>query len=616
MNRVQPTEPAPLSGTRRFFRSLSTIQVALILLTGMAAYVNSLNGPFHFDDLGISDRGYLWPRAFTSGPRQFADLTFVFNHLLHGEKVFGYHLVNVVVHLAAAVALYGLVNSALTALSTSFPTHPVKHSAERQFIRRFIPFATALLFVCHPVQTQAVSYIVQRYASMAALFYLCSVLAFIRARLASLNSGTGRSIWALSLLSLLAGGIAMRCKETAYTLPVMLAVVELFLFRGRLLRNRVFVGCMAALLLTIPVARIAQHGLGGVADLLYNIQHSTKEELTYSRSDYLLTQFRVVASYLRLMIMPVNLNLDYDVPLQKSLFTVPVISSLLLHLALLASSVALFIRSGRLLSEKPGHVGICLRLISFGIVWFYLALSVESSFIPILDVMFEHRLYLPSGGGFLVMAAAAALSAARRSLHTAAWVVLAAVCCMLTVATIQRNRIWNDDLLLWEDTARKSPNKGRVLANLTAAYLRNGQPEKALPVLIRTIKLAPGMTDPLNNLGSVLDLLKVYEGRYDNGRRFMAGTRTVDMRYYNSWFANTRNNLGLVYEHSGNPAMARQYYEAAVALVPTFDLAWYNLFLIASRQQDRQMAADAYARLKLLNPERARSVLLLPGVQQ
>jgi len=597
------------SGSRKL-RTLFIIQIAIILLTGLAAYVNSLYGPFHFDDLGISDKSYLWPRAFTSGPRQFVDLTFVINHLLHGDQVFGYHLVNVAVHLAAAVALYGLVNSALSALAVSFPSPAGAPSAGAHFIRRFIPCATALIFVSHPIQTQAVSYIVQRYASMATLFYLCCVLAFVQARTAAMQGRT-RRIWVLSALSLAAGIIALRCKEIAYTLPVMLIVAEAFLFRGRLLRNKGFIGSMAALLLIIPALRIAQHGLGGMEGLLYSIEHSTREELTYSRVDYLLTQFRVVVSYLRLLVLPIGLNLDYDVPLQRQFFTLPVLSSLLLHLTLLASSVVLFIRSGRLLAERPGPPGICLRLISFGIVWFYLALSVESSFIPILDVMFEHRLYLPSAGAFLVLTAAGAcVVAGRRSLHTAAWVVLAIVCCVLTFATIQRNRIWNDDLLLWEDTARKSPNKARVLSNLGVAYLRFNQPEKALPLLLRTIELSPGFTDVLNNLGTTLDMLRKFEGRYDNGRRYIKGTRTIDMRYYNAWFANTRNNLGLLYEYRGDPERARRHFEEAVALAPSFDLAWYNLLLTADRQQDRVRAAEAFKRLQILNPERAQAAAL------
>jgi tetratricopeptide (TPR) repeat protein len=608
---VNRSIPAQASPKWHDSRTICIIHISIILLTGIAAYANSLNGPFHFDDLGISDKSYLWPRAFTSGPRQLVDLTFVLNHLLHGENVLGYHLVNVTIHLLAAVTLYCLVKSVLTALSISFHTPDGRHSNELQFIRNFIPCATALLFVCHPVQTQAVSYIVQRYASMVALFYLCSVLAFIRARLASL---LGRPAWRtimLSMLSLLSGAIALRCKETSYTLPLMLIVVEIYLFRGDLLRNKAFIGCMVSLLLLIPAVRIVQHGLGGLADLLYSIQHSTKEELTYSRTDYLLTQFRVVTSYLRLLIIPINLNLDYDIPLQKSLFTLPVLSSLMLHLTLLGSSAALYIHSGRRMLEKSGHQGICLRLISFGIIWFYLTLSVESSIIPILDVMFEHRLYLPSCGGFMVIAAAsAALLSSRSFLNTAAWIVLATACSALTYATIQRNRIWNDDLLLWEDTARKSPNKARVLSNLTVAYLKANRPEKAIPLLIRTIELSPGFTDALNNLGHVLDMLKGFEGRYDNGRRYITGTRTTDLRYYNSWFANTRNNLGLLYEHSGNQARARYYYETAVSLSPSFDLAWYNLLVSASRQQDRQLAEKAYERLTILNPGLARDAVV------
>jgi hypothetical protein len=272
----------------------------------------------------------------------------------------------------------------------------------------------------------------------------------------------------------------------------------------------------------------------------------------------------------------------------------------------------LFVHSGRLLAERPGgYHGICLRLVSFGIIWFYLTLMVESSFIPILDVIFEHRLYLPSAGGFLAMSASACALASRRpSLRKPLWIVLALVCCALTVATIQRNRIWNDDLLLWEDTARKSPNKPRVLANLTAAYLRANRPQKALPLIIRSLELSPGLTDALNNLGSVLDLLGGYGGRYDNGSRFIVGSRNIDMKNYNQWFANTRNNLGLLYEHSGNLAAALSCYESAVTLLPTFELAWYNLFLTAHRQHDRKLAAEAYQKLYDLNPERARSAAI------
>jgi tetratricopeptide (TPR) repeat protein len=118
------------------------------------------------------------------------------------------------------------------------------------------------------------------------------------------------------------------------------------------------------------------------------------------------------------------------------------------------------------------------------------------------------------------------------------------------------------------------------------------------------------MTDPLNYLGVILDMSGRFEGRYDNGRGFIVGSRTIDMRYYNAWFANTRNNLGLVYEYTGNYDLAVKYYKSAVTLAPTFELAWYNLFLAATVLKDRQLAGDAIEKLKIINPERARYALL------
>ena len=203
------------------------IQIALLLVTGVIAYGNSLYGPFHFDDLGITDKTYLWPRAFSSGPRQLVDLTFVLNHLVNGDNVLGYHLINIAVHLTTTIVLYGLVHSALTALTVSFPRPADSKTSAAHFMLRFLPFAAALLFVCHPIQTQAVSYIVQRYTSMAALFYFASVTAFISARAAALQKQTMVRIWGLAILSILLGAAAMRCKEIAYTLPLMLVVVEI-----------------------------------------------------------------------------------------------------------------------------------------------------------------------------------------------------------------------------------------------------------------------------------------------------------------------------------------------------------------------------------------------------
>ena len=605
---------SPDRSNRTALLSNTPFHILIILLVGAAAYVNSLYGPFHFDDLGISDKSYLWPRAFSSGSRQLVDLTFVLNHLLHGKQVFGYHLVNVTVHLAAAAALYGMIGAILTALQSRYTLS----DGETDFLRRFLPFGTALLFVSHPIQTQAVSYIVQRYTSMAALFYFCSVMTFIRARWYSTGPCNQKRALVYSIVSLCSAVLAMRSKETAYTLPLMLLAVEAFLFQGRLLRNRYFLGAMLLVLLAIPLSRIAALQSGsGLEDLLYNIKHGTREELTYSRSNYLLTQFGVVAAYLKLLFLPINLNLDYDIPLQRSLWSIQVLVPLGIHMLLLGTAAVLLHRSRNPSSGPVGYKALCLRLISFGIVWFYLTLLVESSIIPILDVMFEHRVYLPSGGGILaVLATAAYLAGDRRNVQRAVWGGLLLVCCVFTVATIQRNRIWNNDLLLWEDTARKSPNKPRVLANLSAAYLDAYMADKAMPILIKILEIAPGMSDTMNNLGMALEQTERYEGRFNNGSSYLLRGRNVNPRYINSWFANTRNNLGLAYDYLGRPAEAAKCFETAVALVPSFELAWLNLYLTAVKQGNMKLAEASLQKLEEINPDKAAAISRQTAVRQ
>ncbi|MGB9079867.1 MAG: hypothetical protein WCD00_01120, partial [Desulfuromonadaceae bacterium] len=452
------TDPAlPTDTIPHRFRT-HFLPLVTVLLTGIIAYANSLNGPFLFDDPGIADKAQLLSRAYSSTARQVADFSFLLNHYIHGNNVFGFHLLNLLIHLCSAVTLYFMAASSIRALIGSGP----ELSEQSHFMQQFVPLATALLFVSHPVQTQAVTYIVQRYTSLATLFYLFSILMFIRARVCHLNDAPRIHIWLAGIVSVISGLVAMRCKEIAFTVPLMLVLVELFIFHGRLLRSRIFMAGMAVLLLVIPLQQILRHGSAGISDLIYGISQGTREELTYTRTDYLLTQFRVVVTYVRLLLFPVNQNLDYDYPLQKAFFTPAVILPLIFHILMLSSAACMFFKSRVYFKDRKVITGTCVRLCSLGIVWFYVTLLVESSIIPIVDVIFEHRLYLPSAGFFLAIASASAgILAQRESTRKKAWIALAGICLILTTATIRRNTVWSDELRLWEDTARKSPNKAR-----------------------------------------------------------------------------------------------------------------------------------------------------------
>ncbi len=532
----------------QFRTDTDCFRLALVLMLGIVAYVNSFTVPLHYDDVTVLRKfisGSLKP-GFGGGTRWVTDLTFSLNRLAHGERVAGYHAVNLAIHLTSAVCLYYLVLSSMTAIRSSFglPAEG-EHST---FLRRFVPFTTAAIFVCHPLQTQAVTYIAQRYTSLAGLFYLASMLAYVRARI----SRTELRAWSWGAAALVMATLAMMSKESAFTLPLMAIVLEVSLFRGQLLKRPLFLALGAALLLIIPLQLLHMSGAHGFNEILTVLRRSSVEVQEISRGDYFLTQLRVVVTYLRLLILPVNQNLDYDYPIQHSLLAPQVLASLALHLALAASAVLLFVRSRSSLLSGIAGVGISLRLAAVGIIWFYLALAVESSIIPIRDVICEHRLYLPSAGLIMTASCLAAAVANRTGKRTAAWLMAAACCLVFTTATVARNRVWGSQLGLWTDVLAKSPNKARAQFHVGHNLAQMSMPDRALPHLVRAIELTPGATDFWITLNGVVSNLGTFEGRCDTGMRYHLMVYSIDPRYLVPWQAVSYNNLGLAYEYLGN----------------------------------------------------------------
>jgi tetratricopeptide (TPR) repeat protein len=369
------------------------------------------------------------------------------------------------------------------------------------------------------------------------------------------------------------------------------------LFWGRLLKNGLFLAMAAGLLLVIPLQLIYSHSMGNPGDLLHTIQSATTETGTISRSDYLLTQVRVVATYLRLLVLPVNQNLDYDYPVYHSLFDPPVLAALLLHITLAGLAVILFIRSRRQTENGDPASAIRMRLACLGILWFYLALSVESSLVPIRDVIYEHRVYLPSVGFFMVIAAG--FSACRPRDRKVLTGVAVLICFVLTAGTIVRNRRWSDEMALWQDTLLKSPNKARPNYSVGLLYYRRYMPEKALPRLVRALELDPARPKHWDTLNAAISIIKGYEGRSSAGREY----QTVPPTEMTAWLANSHNSLGLAYEYLGNRYLARENYRKATSLDPSLDLAWYNLALLSAHQNDIPSMASSLRSLKAVNPK-------------
>jgi len=375
------------------------VSLLVIIILGTIIYSNTFDASWHFDDHTAILENYsirnLEETALRIGASRWIGFTsFALNYHFGKLDVFGYHLVNIVIHLICAILVYSLV---LLTLKTPY----LKDSSISRYTAS-LSLASALIFVAHPIQTQAVTYIVQRFTSLATLFYLLSLVLFIKARLQNLRGAKfSPSHLGFYLGSLLAAFLAMKTKEITITLPAIILLYEFCFFSPSLRALARKLPYLTLLLLTFFIIPFSRYGVGlfgisggtfiGIAEVGDVIGDATQETTAISRADYLLTQFNVITTYIRLLFFPVNQNLDYDYPVSRTLFEFPTFLSFLF----LASVVAF----GRWMFKKS-------RLISFGIFWFFITLSVESSIIPIRDVIFEHRVYLPSVGFVIFLTAA------------------------------------------------------------------------------------------------------------------------------------------------------------------------------------------------------------------
>jgi tetratricopeptide (TPR) repeat protein len=591
------------------------LHIAFILLAVIAAYSNSLHVQFVLDDdnIKIFEHKELLGIILHGGPRRAVDATFALNYHLHGLEVPGYHIVNVAIHLSATLTLYFLVTSAITALRISSPSSACV-TEESVFAGHFVPLAVALLFAVHPIQTQAVTYIIQRYTSLATCFYLLSTLLFLRSRIAYEKNRTYLYPLSLGTLSVIAGLLAMGSKQIAITLPLMIILLEFFLFRGRMLNRGFFLACATLPILALVFVLVNWHDRS-LHDFLISLHRATSEDHYISRSKYFLTQMPVVATYLRLLCLPIGQNLFHNYHIYATLFSLPVITSLALHISLLILAVVLFRRSGSLLMSNNQLEGVLQRLTSLGIVWFYIAIAVESSVIPITDKIFEHRIYLPSVGFFLTIAAGTALAVnGKRAGFRVVWTLLVSVSLVLCGMTIARNQIWSNSLTLWQDSVAKAPNNGIAVANLAFEYIKLDMPEKALPLYVRAlVSNQVFLTKAKVYLGLTLQRLNIDASRFTTGEEIFTtseqgGKAVLSRQDQNRLQCIMYNNMGLAYEYLGEPLNAREPYRAALLINPAYDLAWYNLGLLSIQLGDKAQVDNALIRLKELNPSLAESL--------
>jgi tetratricopeptide (TPR) repeat protein len=549
----------------KFLKESITLHLVFVALIALLAYSNTLDVPFHFDDKPnivknpvIKDlRFFLHPsetRKFASSEkysafrrRHVGYLSFALNYRVHGLSVRGYHAVNLAIHVLNGLLVYLLI-------VLTFRSPKLKGSALMDN-SSLIALFTALLFVCHPVQTQAVTYIVQRFASMATMFYLLSVVLYAGSRLMA-----GRvARYSLYVLSLVSAVLAMKTKETAFTLPVAVALYEFMFFSGKAKRRLLHLTPLLLTMLIIPMTLI------DVDRPLREIIGDAGEKTIITdmpRLDYLLTEFRVIVTYLRLLAFPTNQNLDYDYSVYHSFFEPPVFLSFVFLLGVFGLGIYFYSRS-RIADNA-------LRLGAFGIFWFFISLSVESSIIP-LRVIYEHRLYLPSMGIFAVFGTVVFLlfEMLRGKAVRAVLIALIVVVLMIfSTASYTRNSVWRSEISLWEDVVSKFPEDARAHNNLGKAYWSKGLFDKAIEHYQSALRLVPNNVDMYSNIGVAYWSKGLFDKaieHYRSALRLVPNSEVV------------HNNLGIAYASRGLFDKAIEHYQTALRLNPYLEETHNNL---------------------------------------
>ncbi len=610
----------------------SIFSFLLIIVIAYLGYANTFEVPLQFDD-GAHIRDNDKIRKFENyttyrhwknfNNRPLAHYTLALSYHMSDFEVDergretidtrNFHIFNLLVHMLAGIFVFLLVREIL-----SVPMFRKKYPAR---VANLIALFTALVFVAHPIQTQAVTYIVQRMTSMAGMFYILSVFLYLRGRnlqvtARNINKDVKQqagfirrihrntvNISPASLLliaaGLMAGVLGILSKQNAATFLFAWLLVEIMFIRdreGRLFKK--FIAVFAAILAVISLGYIGTNGL-------------PREVPDIERSTYFVTQFKVFLDYLQLMIAPVNQNVDHHVQFNDNFFNASIFLGFLVTLAILVTGI---------LSFKK------YRLVSFGIFWYFTTAAVESSVIPIRDPMFEHRLYLPFVGFSLIVNDLVYRFIGRKKLAYATY-FMAALTFIYLGLTISRNQIWRTEKSLWADSVKKAPEKERNYYWLAAANIAERNFDEALRNFNQAISNNPKFVMAYNaraNLrkdmgdekGAMNDYNKALEldpryskALYNRGilkaanKNYKGAVRDYDKAIeYGYRYSSVYYNRGNSKMRDGNYKPAIEDYNIAVKKNPRYALAFYNRGLTYAKMGKHERAIDDINKAVKINP--------------
>jgi len=575
--------------TRRYIFAFSSLFFLLYLL-----YENSFQGMWLFDDNSdiLNNRilsSFTWPdfvRKYLSNHffRPLVNLSFVLNYHLGGYDIYGYHIINFAIHLNAAIFVFLFVYKTM-----KLPSLASRYGAQAYSIA----LLTAAFWCTSPLHVTAVTYIVQRYTSMAGMFYIMALFFFAQGR----TAGKRSSVFLQYTFCATSAIMAFLSKENTAMLPVSMYLYDLLLIRGASKKN-VSKDLKRAIW---PLAGLLIVGIIFLSTTSFPLDYRA---YTFTLKERLLTEPRIILFYLSLLIypMPSRLMLDHDYILSSSFFT-PWTTGVAICVILVLIVWAFFIMRRN-------------TLIAFCILFFFLNHVIESSIIPI-EIVYEYRNYVPSVSFFMLMSLFM-LWALQFFQGKKVTFFMVAGCITLLLVTqgdtvYRRNALFHSERLIFLDNAKKAPNFSRPRGNLANAYFKKGNYEQALIEAEKAVKVNkyPNYLVPAvlaTNLGVFQSAIA---NNQDAALKNFRAALTLQPNY-----ANAHGALSALMIKRGHLKQAQVHILKALSLEPTKSTYHSDYALILFHQRKKQEALKEAYQAWRLDSDNAKAQMIIAEIMR
>ena len=548
--------------------------ILVLIILPIIVYFNSMQGAFQFDDRNLLNKEWIAGlKSFNESVsmksvqnRPILLWTYAINNHLDNKHTFGFHLVNLTIHILVTVLIFII----LVRIKNLISQENISGKNERSKLVNhqpnqglFFPFVTSLIFALHPINTDAVAYISSRSSLLATFFYLLTIFCFTETLL---PARTVKYRIISGLLTIPGIYLAVASKLIAITLPVIIVFLFLVFYVPRYFQNYKAFFTTSKILWVFGCGGIILIFIAYILEALYLPKDQGFE--LYGNIPYLLLQSKIIVFYyLTKFIFPFNLNVDIGFPFTEFSTDWKILFSVLLIICI------------TLVIIKWGNLWIKL-----GLAWFLLSIAPTSSIIPLNDLAVEHRMYLPMSLG-LCLITGWFISRSKKTTKLCSFIFIVIICGILVE---KRNQTWANEIALWSDSVIKNPNSPRVHNNLGKAYYEAGKLKIARSHLEKSVSSIPKYAKTQFNLGNPKHFI-------ERKSRINETTQGLNISDANNIslgvdFAEPHFNLASVYLDLKQLNSAEDQYRAALKLKPDYFSAELGLGSVKNMKKEYDLA--------------------------